>query len=167
MAWEYMDDLDYRYETASQKLGFLNGETVIDLCSGNSRLKGYLNGIFHYLSCDLYDDRADFVMTDVEFVRDVVIECDILTLFGYGGFEIDGNELESSTVLDSMDYVITKFKPKKIVLESIKKYNDRLFEFINHYKYNLVYEGVTEGDSWLTNRNIKIYERKEDCKEKS
>lgn len=160
MTWEYMDELDYRYEKVSAELGSLRGDVVVDLCSGNSKLDIYLKGIYSYLSCDINDDRATFKMTDKAFVENAITGCDILCLFGYGGYEVDSNPLESDTVISSMDYAITNFKPKTVVVESIKKYHHILTELMNtHKEYRISYESISEGDTWLTQRIIKIYKR--------
>ena len=157
-----MEELDYRYVLASLHSDIESEDVIIDLCSGNSRFEDCLSDNTYYLSCDLYDERASFNMSDKEFVEEVITQCDVLSLFGYGGFEVDGNPLESSTVLPSIKYVIDNFEPRTVILESIQKYVKPLRDIMNGYpNYEISFEYGTNGDIWLTKRYIMIFKRKE------
>jgi hypothetical protein len=118
MAWEYLEQLDYRYEFVSDKIGSLDGEIILDFNSGNSRLKNYLKGHFTYLSNDIWDNRADYKITDEQFLHQQQ-SADIICGFGLGGFEISKEKLESSTLTQTLINATIKYEPKIIVLEYI------------------------------------------------
>jgi hypothetical protein len=163
MTWEYMDELDYRYEEAIGEIKDLlkEGDVVVDLCSGNSRFGNYLPSGIKYLSCDLYDDRAEYQMRDDEFVRTVVNKCDVLALFGYGGYDVDHHPLESNTVLNSMEYLIKTFNPKVIYIENIYKYDKVITDFMKEHKdYEVVTILYKPSEYWLDNRVLKVWKKK-------
>ena len=155
MPWEYLDKLNYRYELASGLVDFKD-KHVVDLCSGNTGLYNFVHPIVaSYRACDIRPLSAVAEpISDDKFVR-TVEHCDILCLFGYGGYEITKEPLESSTVLDSMKYLIDKFDPV-IVLECVSKFVPALQEIIQPYQRQ---EIRTAGDDWLTDRVMFILRR--------
>jgi hypothetical protein len=156
MAWEYMEELDYRYEDASNLISPLSGEVVLDFNSGNSRFKDYLKGSFTYKCNDLYDKRADYQITDAEFLEQEP-KCDVLCCFGIGGYEITGEKLESSTITSTLKSAINKYSPRIIILDSVTKFipikKELLDMLINYEVLNLSY---MKGKEWVMNREMSI-----------
>jgi hypothetical protein len=161
MAWEYLENLDYRYELVSNHIGELNGEIVLDFNSGNSRFKNYLKGNFTYLSNDIWDNRADFRITDSEFL-DQQPSADIICGFGLGGYEISKEKLESATLTQTLIKAVEKYNPKIIVLEYIKDFRpikDVIVNSLNN-NYDLKQFFKKLGNDRVMIREITICNRK-------
>lgn len=118
MAWEYLDELDYRYKQAVEYIE--DNDFVVDVNSGNSRLRNYVT---NYLSNDLYNENADYQITDQDFIP-LIEQCDVLCLFGIGGYEITNEPLESSTVTDTVIELAKKHKPRILILECIDDFTE-------------------------------------------
>lgn len=156
MAWEYMEDLDYRYVDASALLSPLNGELILDFNSGNSRFKQYLKGKFEYKSNDLYDKRADYQITDVEFLQQEPT-CDVLCCFGIGGFEITKEKLESSTITNTLKEAIKKYDPRVVVLDCVAKFIPIKNEVLNLLTgYDIVNVKNIKGANWVLERELSV-----------
>lgn len=60
MAWEYLEDKDYRYEMVS---GYVQpGDVVVDLNSGNSRFIGYGAVLYDKVYGEDYKDNRVLVV---------------------------------------------------------------------------------------------------------
>lgn len=116
MAWEYLDELDYRFARAGRYIH--HDDAVVDVNAGNSHLRNYVE---NYTSNDLYDDRADYRIADDVFVP-MIKTCDVLCLFGIGGYEITKEPLESSTVTDSVITLAIKHHPRLLILECVNDF---------------------------------------------
>ena len=159
MAWEYMEELDYRYELASKALGNTKRLHVVELCCGNGRFKDYLQGFKSYRGNDLrqVDNKYYSSKPDELFVEEVK-KCDVLAVFGHGGFEIDKNPLESSTLTQSFLTLVSRFGPKYLVLESIEKYSpiiDGIISALLPY-YTIISVHNTDGNDWLSKRQLRV-----------
>jgi hypothetical protein len=147
MAWEYLEkkEMDERYSIVSETIGDCSGLTIADFNSGNSRFINYLKGEnIKYFCGDLYDNRAKFKGTDVEFLDYLKLEeikVDVLSCFGIGGYEISGVTLESTTISNTLKKAVSDLKPSYVILESIEKYLPilkGLEENIKPLGYNLI-----------------------------
>lgn len=172
MAWEYMDNLDYRYEQARHVLssiphGFNLGQCV-ELCSGNTRFYTHVKDLCKtYRACDtrvpeVIPEGVIFKnITDAQ-MADRVKRLKTLIVFGHGGYEIDKNPLESPTLTDSILKLVHKCGPRIIILESIQKYSPILRNIHKnirtpsgaYYEYK---EVETKSDNWLHNRVLYVF----------
>jgi hypothetical protein len=152
MTWEYMDALGYRYETVAKEP--LDGLSVVDLCSGNTGLYDLVKErVKSYRACDLRTlHKVVEQLPDDEFV-DTLTECDVLCVFGHGGWDITREPLESSTLTNSIHKVIKKFSPKIVVLECVSKFEPIIEPISYHYTRERIY---TPGSNWLTDRVLYI-----------
>ena len=155
MPWEYLDNLNYRYQIAAESVDF-TGKHVIDMCSGNT-------GLYHLVQQQVASYRACDVrklhpiveeMTDAEFVP-TVTQCDILCVFGYGGFEITPEPLESSTLLQSAKTLMAKFDPV-VILECVTKFEPALRPLMDGYEVSSFW---TSGSDWLSDRVLFVLRR--------
>ena len=155
MPWEYLDNLNYRYENAARLVDF-TGKDVVDLCSGNTGLYDLVKDkVKSYRACDVRKLHPIVEeVTDDEFSK-TIDRCDILCVFGYGGYEITKEKLESPTLLSSTIYLAEKFSPI-IILESVSRFEPALKDFVQKYKYE---EIRTVGSDWLTDRVMYILGR--------
>lgn len=169
-----MDELDYRYINFA-KFVLMNKFRIVkilDLCSGNTRLPFYFGDFQLY---DAVDTRKPNIMpprinfyncTDQEYVDSVYsnpeyVHPDCVVCFGIGGFELSGEVLESSTVMNNLRYIITNSKPRIIVLECIMDYvslmdtfNDLLID------YKCLFSEYSSNDGGrVFNRVMKIWVR--------
>lgn len=166
MAWEYLSLMDRRLEVVAD---YLNGKTknkvIVDLDCLEARLLMYITHNFKkYLGNDVLNKFPSikaanfFQMTDEKFVQ-TIEECDILLVFGYGGFEITGEQLESQTLNDSVKYLVGKTKPEIVILESVWEFEPITSKIITQ-DYKLVqYTRLDLGKSWTSKRAIYIYEK--------
>ena len=155
MAWEYLDNLNYRYENAARLVDF-TGKDVVDLCSGNTGLYDLVKDkVNSYRACDVRKLHPIVEqVSDDSFARSIE-KCDILCVFGYGGFEITKEPLESPTLLSSMKYLADKYNPV-VILESVTKFKPAIMDFVDNYN---VEEVRTVGSDWLTDRVMYILRR--------
>lgn len=153
MPWEYLDNLDYRYELVAGSLDF-NGKDVVELCSGNTRLYDLVKDrIKSYRACDVRKLHPIVEQTtDDEFVK-TIDKCDILCVFGHGGYEITLENLESKTLTDSIRHLMERFRPT-VVLEAVSKFEPILE---NLSKDKEVEKTKTVGADWLTDRVLYIF----------
>ncbi|NQZ99690.1 MAG: class I SAM-dependent methyltransferase [Myxococcales bacterium] len=186
LTWEYLDEMDYRYEEIAKHLshhaeGNQNGKNwhFVELCCGNGRLPEYLEkyGInYSYEATDLNyfrwgleqkstDLEHYFDLSDDEFAKRID-RCDVLVALGHSGFEIDSHPKESSTLTNSISYIIGKFSPEFVVLESISKYHSILKGIIRSLPgYSSVFSfcttpesrtGCKDSERWLYDRRLEI-----------
>ena len=148
MPWEYLENKTYRYDLVRRHTRNLGH--VVELCNGAGTLKEHLD-CKSYSGCDkakgIYDDK--FVLT--------LDECDTLIALGHGGFEIDHSPLESATLTQSILYVIRKFKPKTLILESVNKYQSIIDDIIKDTDYIGTYNHKADGDRWTDKRTLRIF----------
>lgn len=158
MPWEYLDNMNYRYEIAAESLDF-KGKHVVDLCAGNAGLYNLVgNQVASYRACDVRKLHPVVEeMTDEAFVP-TVTQCDILCVFGYGGFEITNEPLESSTLLQSAKTLMAKFDPI-VILECVTKFQPALYPLMKGYHVESIW---TPGSDWLSDRALFIL-RRESC----
>lgn len=159
MTWEYMEKLGYRYKTVDYFIDF-TGKKVIDLNSGNTGLYDLVKDkVASYRACDIRQSHQIVeVMDDAEFAK-TVNECDILCLFGHGGYEITNAYQESKTITESYHSIIDRCKPKYAVLESVKKFLPITQKIVDKYEYK--WNRInTINDDWLLDRVMFIGERK-------
>jgi hypothetical protein len=150
MAWEYMEELDYRYKAVSQYIR--DEDFVVELNSGNSRLRDYVK---NHVCNDLYDKRADYQLTDEEF-KTKIEKCDVLVCLGMGGYEITKEELESKTITKTIIELTNKFKPKLLILECVEQFVSIPYEIIEETGYKPIEVKATKGDDWLHDRKMYI-----------
>jgi len=101
---------------------------------------------------------------DDQFAREDVEKCDVLLVLGHGGFEIDHNAKESSTLTESAHHVINEFKPSYIVLESVVAYTPIIdcIMLTHRQSYVRVKELRTYNtERWVFDRKLTILERSE------
>lgn len=158
MPWEYLDNLNYRYEVAADAVDF-TGKHVIDLCSGNTGLYHLVQQkVASYRACDVRKLHPIVEeMTDDLFVP-TVTQCDILCVFGYGGFEITKEKLESATLTQSIRDLAKKFDPI-IILECVTKFEPALRPIMEGYVVDSFW---TPGSDWLSDRVLFVL-RRESC----
>ena len=158
MPWEYLDNMNYRYELAATSVDFA-GKHVIDLFAGNAGLYPKVEHLVaSYRACDVRKLHPIVEqMTDADFVP-TVEKCDILCVFGYGGFEITKEPLESSTLLQSAKTLIQKFDPV-VILECVTKFEPALRPMMEGYDVQTIW---TSGSDWLSDRVLFIL-RSDSC----
>jgi len=159
MKWEYMDSLGYRYEIVAKAIDF-TGKAVVELNSGNTGLYELVKDkVKSYRACDVRQTHPIVEVIDDEAFTKTVTECDILCLFGHGGYEITKAPVESQTVTNSYNELITRCKPQYAVLESVSKFlpiTQRIIE-----KHSYTWKRIDTKDlDWLKDRIIFIGERK-------
>lgn len=152
MPWEYLDNLNYRYDLVAQKLDF-TGKHVVDLCSGNTGLYELVKDkVASYRACDVRKLHPIVEqMADNDFAK-TVERCDILCVFGHGGFEITNESLESATLTQSIHDLIDRFQPV-VVLEGVSKFEPILAGIAEGFKKEVT---RTIGSDWLTDRVLYI-----------
>lgn len=151
--WKYLDELGYRYKIVSELVDFKD-KHVVDLCSGNTGLYELVRPVVKsYRACDKRKQHDIVEQVDDAAFAEIITQCDILCLFGYGGYEFTQNALESSTVLNSVQKLITKFNPV-VILESVTKFESALQKLAASY-YN-VRKIHTRDAHWLKDRVIYI-----------
>jgi hypothetical protein len=150
MTWEYMDKLDYRYEIASRYI--TKEDRVVELNSGNSRFRNYVE---HHTCNDLNNPNADFQITDEEF-KWKIEKCDVLVCFGIGGYEIDHNPKESSTITDTIIYLTGRFRPRLLIIESVRRYETILERIKKETNYKLKSMHLNASENWLEDRTLHI-----------
>lgn len=166
MAWEYLELMDRRLEVVAD---YLNGKTkdkvMVDIDCLEARLLMYITHNFKkYLGNDVLNKFPTvkganfFQMKDDAFVK-IIDKCDILLVFGYGGYEISNEPLESATLIDSVKYLVNKTKPEIVILESVWEFEPITSKIITqHYKL-VQYTRLDLGESWTSKRAIYIYEK--------
>lgn len=157
MAWEYMEELDYRYEDASNLISPLSGEVVLDFNSGNSRFKDYLKGEFEYKSNDLYDKRAMYQITDADFLLQEP-KCDVLCCFGIGGHELTGEKLESSTITSTLKLGIKKYEPRIVILDCVTKFipiKNSILNLLSGYEI-FTLRNMKKSNDWVFERELSV-----------
>lgn len=159
MPWEYLDNMNYRYEIISNKIDFKN-KHVVDLCSGNTGLYELVKDITaSYRACDLRKLHPIVEQVSDEIFAKTIQKCDILCAFGYGGREIADEKLESETLNASIRNIISKHNPEHVVLESIKNFQKPIFNIADSFDYT--YETISHDSSfWLEDRIMIIMKRK-------
>ena len=150
MAWEYLENLDYRYKDVAQFV--TDDDAVFELNSGNSRLREYVK---NHICNDLYDPRADYQLTDKEFSKKVD-KCDVLVCLGIGGHEITGERLESPTITDTLIEIANRLKPRLVILECVEKFASIADRIIKDTDYDIVNTIKTNKGDWLHNRVMYI-----------
>ena len=164
-----MSTLDYRYKNANKVLQELEVENlghVIELCSGNTQCAKYLTIPFEsYKACDLAMPESipkgvDFFQIPVEdFVHDKVNSCDVLFVFGHGGYEITNEPLESKFLTACMHEIIDEHNPGIIILEMVKRFEEIGKNFIKDSEY-ILYETIyNKNDNWLEDRVMFVLRR--------
>lgn len=155
MPWEYLDNLDYRYRLADEFVDF-TGKDVIDLCSGNTGMYEVVKDkVKSYRACDVRKLHPIVEqMTDGDFIK-TVDKCDILCVFGHGGYEITKESLESPTLTDSIHQMIHRFNPI-LILECVTKFEPIIQEITKHHQVKIT---RTAGSDWLTDRVLYIGEK--------
>jgi len=168
--WEYMKELDYRYEEVTKHINFKDLH-VVELCSGYTGLYELVKGkVASYRACDLWKLHPICEqMPDDQFAK-TVTKCDVLCVFGHGGYEISGEQLESKTLTQSIHFLIKQFNPQWVVLESVERFFPIISNISSQYRYEaslFKYQGA----DWMHNRRMLILgpykiqqERFRDCK---
>jgi hypothetical protein len=158
MPWEYLDNMNYRYTIAANMVDF-TGKHVIDLCAGNAGLYPLVeHKIASYRACDVRKLHPVVEeMKDEDFVK-TVDKCDVLCVFGYGGFEMTREPLESPTLLESTKTLMEKFDPI-VILECVTKFESLLHPLMKGY---CVESFWTSGSDWLSDRVLFVL-RREPC----
>jgi len=153
--WEYSKDLDYRYDLVKNHINF-KGLHVVDLCSGYTGLYNSVkDDVASYRACDLSKlHPISEQMADDDFVK-TVTNCDVLCAFGHGGYEISGEELESRTLTSSIHFLIQKFKPRWVVLESVDRFFPIILDIASRYRYHKSLF-KHDGPDWLHKRTMLI-----------
>jgi hypothetical protein len=155
--WNYMDKFNYRYEIVKKNLNFhyLN---VVELNSGNTLLYEYVKSeVSSYRANDLRKSHPIVeVMSDIYFCKKIK-KCDILLCFGHAGYQDGTEHLESTQINKSIFYLIEKFKPRNVVLESITKYQSAIKDISNTYQnlYTTI-QFNHPGNNWLEDRVLLI-----------
>lgn len=155
MAWEYLDNhMGYRYKLADEAIDF-TGMDVVDLCSGDTGMYELVKDkVASYRACDVRKLHPIVEqMPDDEFVK-TIKKCDILCVFGHGGYEITKESLESATLTDSIKFLIAKFNPV-LILECVTKFQPILEDITKDHKVKII---RTVGSDWLTDRVLYIGE---------
>lgn len=154
MPWEYLDTLDYRYRLVDDLIDF-TGKDVIDLCSGNTGLYNLVKDkVKSYRACDVRKLHPIVEeVSDDNFIK-TVDKCDILCVFGHGGYEITKESLESPTLTDSINQIIHRFNPI-LVLECVSRFEPIIQEITKNHKVRIT---RTVGADWLTDRVLYIGE---------
>lgn len=156
MPWEYLDNkMDYRYQLAADSVDF-TGKDVVDLCSGDTGLYEIVKDrVKSYRACDVRKLHPIVEqMIDGEFIK-TVDKCDILCVFGHGGYEITKESLESPTLTDSIHQMIHRFNPI-LILECVTKFEPIIQEITKNHKVRVT---RTVGSDWLTDRVLYIGEK--------
>ena len=153
--WEYMKGLNYRYEIVAKYIDF-SGLHVVELCSGYTGLYNLVKDkVASFRACDVRKLHPICEqLPDDKFVK-TLTKCDVLCAFGHGGYEITREELESKTLTESIHFVIERFKPRWIVLESV----ERFFPIVSNISNRYAYEETLfdhHGSDWLHNRRMLI-----------
>jgi hypothetical protein len=172
MAWEYMDELDYRYEQAVELLTQIpHGHTLgqcVELCSGNTRFFNYIKDkCTKYKACDtrkpnVIPDGVQFYEMNDSMFSDTIGRCRTLIVFGHGGFEIDKNPLESPSLTQSMHKIINKCSPKFIILECVDKYLPVIKEIHRIHGREYAHKGITnKSENWLHHRHLYVFYRRD------
>lgn len=159
MAWEYLEDMDFRYKDAVALLGDTSEKDVVELNCGNGRLKDYMKHKT-YRGNDLLkeDDENYSSLPDDKFIE-TVDKCDILCCFGFGGYELSNQPLESKTITNSVIKLINKFNPV-LILEAVDRYLpliDKVKEATGYI--TRVARHYDLGDGFVYKRTLKILEK--------
>ena len=160
MAWEYLENMDYRYKEVSE---FINeNDFVADFNSGNSRFKEYIK-CKTYLCNDLYDDRATHQVSDEKFyelLKDLHnnnAKIDVISCFGIGGYEMSKEELESKTITSSLIKSINLFKPRIVIIEGVTKFYPIIKKIIGEINYQIICKvNNSDGNNWKKDRTIVV-----------
>jgi hypothetical protein len=123
--YEYLEtkESDKRYKVVADFLGDTNDKVIVDIDCGEPRLKNFIK-FKEYYANDIREPK-DKEGINFKLCRDdeVDIKPDILCLFGYGGGEHTGHPQESKKAGKTI-IRLSKYKPKFIVLEMAKKWED-------------------------------------------
>jgi len=157
--YKYLDSKNYRYKETAKRVNF-SGKHVVDLCSGNTGLYEYVKDkVASYRACDLFKLQPIVEQVDDwEFAQSVTV-CDVLVCYGVGGYEISKEQIESKTVTNSIRYLMEKFSPAVVVIESIKTYQSILEGIADNDRYTKDYY-KTDSSNWLDDRVIIFMEKK-------
>jgi hypothetical protein len=151
MAWEYLENFDYRYDIVSRYIN--DDDFVVEFNSGNSRLRDYVK---NHVCNDLYYKEADYQIPDHEF-KDKIEKCDVLVCLGVGGYEISGEELESKTITQSIIETTNKFKPRLLIVENVERFKSIIDRILKETNYEVERVHTTEPhENWVFNRSIFI-----------
>jgi hypothetical protein len=138
--YPYLKDVNQRYLDLVSSVN-LEGLSVVDLNAGHGNLINYLPKTTHYRGNDIYPEGKHVEMcTDEIFVK-TIDKVDVLCIFGW---VTGGVFVESTTQDDSLKYLLTIFKPRYFVLESIAEYQilvvTRFADFLQNYEVLATFE---------------------------
>ena len=159
------EPFNIRYKIVANYLkGKIKKPVIVDINCGEPNFRKYIDYGKYYAN-DIFqpDDVGDInFLLDTDTAVDV--KPDILCVFGYGGGEFTGQELESKTVGETI-LKLAKYNPRYIIVESAQKWEDdyKLFTNLNLLKYKLVYSkkiNIEPVIHYHNKRLIKIYESK-------
>lgn len=155
---EYLNQKDYRYEETVKRHDF-SGKNVVDLCSGNTGLYELVKDqVASYRACDLHKLHPIIEQTDDWVFSQSVERCDVLVCFGFGGYEITNESVESKTSTKSFQYLLEKFSPDFAVMEGVKRFRP-ILESVRTDGYEKEYF-FTDSDWWLDDRLIIFLRKK-------
>lgn len=173
MAWEYLktDKFAERYKVVADFLPDTSEMVILDLNCGEPRFREFIK-YKKYIATDINEpDNVDGI--DFYQIKDkeVDFKADVVCLFGCGAAEFTGHFMESPTERKTLKRLI-KHKPKFVVIESAKKWQDD-FQWFGKVEevlvgYTKVFEKLLEineevdgfpADHYHNERLINIYER--------
>lgn len=166
MSWEYLEQMSFRHAMVVPYVNVV-GKHAIELNCGRWTMLPWLDGQASYAANDLSPTdwvgaigetpkRRFFQMGDDTFVP-LVQACDVLFLFGHGGYEIDCNPKESATVSKSAMTLMGRFSPAQVVLESVQKYAPCLHAIVEGAGYSIQHQFLVDaGEGWTFKRMVVI-----------
>jgi hypothetical protein len=156
--FEYMDDLDYRYEIASEWIK-PHHRNVVEINSGNSRFRDYAKkfGAF-YISNDVSDSRSDLRMTDLEFAKSKqMTRMDVLVSFGIGGHDYKSSPYESPTQTNTIIDLIWERSPEYVIIESTVRCSFAMDRIQKETGYEILFSKKTFGNGdWKFDRELRV-----------
>jgi GT2 family glycosyltransferase len=167
MTWEYLPQCDKRFEIAASYLkGKTKDKVIVDLDCLEARLLKYISHDFaKYLGNDILVRFPNIPKTefhpypDDQFVANLK-KCDILCVFGHGGYEITGQNEESKTLTESIKKVVSRLEPQTVILEAVQYFEPIIGKIITKGYDLKIKEYMDLGEEWVKKRVIYIYERR-------
>lgn len=166
MTWEYLEHMSFRHTMVLPYID-VKDKHVVELDCGLNTMQPWLRGEATYWANDVVmpewakggtpfwccgTEYRFFQMKDDEFVK-LVEKCDVLFLFGHGGYELDMNEKESRTVSHSAIHLMRKFQPSTVVLESVQRYEPCIQNIVRESGYSVACRFVVDaGENWTHKR---------------
>ena len=169
MTWQYLEKLAYRWYQWLPYVDSFTNKHVVELNCGDTQIdKALIGQPIELFQCNDTKEcsqqrlfNGSFYQVSDERFGEYILKCDILLLFGIGGYEITGAEQESKTITSSTINFIKEYAPELVVIEGVTRFEPLLERISAESGYERVARLETlSGDDWLHHRVMYILKPK-------